>query len=328
MKLHANARLSVKGRELLVDRIENAGWSLTKAAEAAGVSDRTAHKWLARYRAEGPAGLLDRSSAPVVVPNRTDEQRIEVIASLRRLRFTGAEIAGLLGMALSTVSGILTRIGMGKLGRLGLESALRYERQRPGELLHIDVKRLGRIQGGAGKRVGDRLQRNNRSSVFTDAAGVPRRTVGWEYVHIAIDDATRLAYVEVLADEKAPTAVGFLRRAVKHYATYGITIEQLMTDNGGAYISTIHAIACRALKIRHLRTRPYRPQTNGKAERFIRTMLAGWAYGAIYRSSAERNAALAGWLNWYNTRRPHGALSHKPPIARLNELNNPLGSYT
>jgi transposase len=161
MKLHANARLSVKGRELLVDRIESAGWSPTKAAEAAGVSDRTAHKWLARYRAEGPAGLLDRSSAPVVVPNRTDEQRIEVITSLRRLRFTGAEIAGLPGMALSTVSGILTRIGMGKLGRLGLEPAQRYERQRPGELLHIDVKRLGRIQGGAGKRVGDRLKRSN-----------------------------------------------------------------------------------------------------------------------------------------------------------------------
>jgi transposase InsO family protein len=328
MKLHANARLSVKGRELLVDRIESAGWSPTKAAEAAGVSDRTAHKWLARYRAEGPAGLLDRSSAPVVVPNRTDEQRIEVITSLRRLRFTGAEIAGLPGMALSTVSGILTRIGMGKLGRLGLEPAQRYERQRPGELLHIDVKRLGRIQGGAGKRVGDRLKRSNRSSVLADAAGVPRRTVGWEYVHIAIDDATRPAYVEVLADEKAATAVGFLRRAVKHYATYGITIEQLITDNGSAYISTIHAIACRALRIRHLRTRPYRPQTNGKAERFIRTMLAGWAYGAIYRSSTERNAALAGWLDWYNTQRPHGALSHKPPVARLNELNNPLGSYT
>jgi transposase InsO family protein len=157
---------------------------------------------------------------------------------------------------------------------------------------------------------------------------VPRKTVGWEYVHIAIDDATRLAYVEVLTDEKAVTAVGFLRRAVRYYAGYGITVETLITDNGSAYRSTIHAIACHTLRIRHLRTRPYRPQTNGKAERFIRTMLGGWAYGAIYRDSHERTAALTGWLEFYNRRRPHGALSHKPPIARLNELNNLLGSYT
>ena len=326
MKLHANARLSVKGRELLVDRVENAGWSLAQAAEAAGVSDRTAGKWVGRYRAEGSAGLMDRSSAPAVVANRTDERRLEVIAALRRLRMTGAEIAECLQMAHSTISGILTKIGMGKLGRLGLEAAQRYERARPGELIHIDVKKLGRIQSGAGHRI--TAQRGRYTSRRRDAAGVRRSTVGWEYVHIAIDDATRLAYVEVLADEKAPTAVGFLRRALKHYATYGITVKQLITDNGGAYISTVHAIACRALRIRHLRTRPYRPQTNGKAERFIRTMLAGWAYGAIYRSSAERNAALTGWLDWYNTRRPHGALSHKPPLARLNELNNLLGSYT
>jgi transposase InsO family protein len=327
MKLHANARLSVKGRELLVGRIESAGWSLTQAAEAAGVSDRTAGKWLARYRTEGPEGLLDRCSAPAIVANRTDEQRIEVIAALRRLRFTGAEIAELLGMALSTVSGILTRIGMGKLGRIGLEPAKRYERERPGELIHIDVKKLGRIQGGAGKRVRDGLHKHY-NPVLADAAGVRRKTVGWEYVHVAIDDATRLAYVEVLADEKAITAIGFLRRALAHFAAYGITVERLITDNGSAYRSTVHAIACRALEIRHLRTRPYRPQTNGKAERFIRTLLGGWAYGAIYRDSAERNAALAGWLDFYNRRRPHGALSHKPPIARLNELNNLLGSYT
>jgi transposase InsO family protein len=327
MKLHGNARLSVKGRELLVNRIESAGWSLSTAAEAAGISDRTAAKWLARYRAEGRAGLLDRSSAPCVVANRTDERRVEVIAALRRLRFTGAEIAELLGMALSTVSGILTRVGMGKLGRLGLEPAQRYERARPGELIHVDVKKLGRIQGGAGHRfTGKPGQRY--TGTRTDLEGRARNVVGWEYVHIAIADATRLAYVEVLHDEKAPTAVGFLRRAVKHYASYGITVERLITDNGGAYISTIHALACRALRIRHLRTRPYRPQTNGKAERFIRTMLAGWAHGAIYRSSSERNAALAGWLDWYNIRRPHGALSHKPPIARLNELNNLLGSYS
>jgi transposase InsO family protein len=321
MKLHANARLSVKGRELLVDRVERRGWSLTEAAEAAGVSDRTASKWLGRYRAEGPGGLLDRSSAPVVVSNRTDERRVEVIAALRRLRMTGAEIAETLGMALSTVSGILTRIGMGKLGRVGLEPAQRYERGRPGELIHIDVKKLGRI-ARPGHRVFGRQIR------ATKGHHSQRFNLGWEFVHIAIDDATRLAYVEVLADEKAITAVGFLRRAVKHFNAYGIGVKSLITDNGNAYRSTVHAIACRTLGIRHLRTKPYRPQTNGKAERFIRTMLAGWAYGAIYRSSAERNAALAGWLDWYNTRRPHGALSHKPPVARLHQLNNLLGSYS
>jgi transposase InsO family protein len=326
MRLHGNARLGVKGRELLVERIES-GWSLSAAAEAAGISERTARKWLARYRAEGPTGLLDRSSAPALVANRTEERRIEAIAALRRLRFTGAEIAELLGMALSTVSGILTRIGMGKLGRLGLEPAQRYERQRPGELIHIDVKKLGRIQGGAGKRVRGGTHSHYNPTV-TDREGVRRNTVGWECVHVAIDDATRLAYVEVLPDEKATTAVGFLRRAIKHYASYGITVERLITDNGSPYRSAMHAIACRTLGVRHLRTRPYRPQTNGKAERFIRTLLSGWAYGAIYASSAQRNAALSGWIDFYNRRRPHGALSHKPPIARLNELNNLLGTYT
>ncbi len=324
MKMHANARLSLKGRELLIDRVENAGWSLSAAAEAAGISDRTARKWIARYRAEGRDGLLYPSSAPAVVANRTDERRVEVIAALRRLRFTGAEIAELLEMALSTVSGILTRIGMGKLGRLGLEPAQRYERARPGELIHIDVKKLGRIHGGAGKRM---TGYRHYTPEKRDAAGVDRRTVGWEYVHVAIDDATRLAFVEVLTDETAITAVGFLRRAIAHYASYGIMVERLITDNGSAYRSTVHAIACRTLGIRHLRTRPYRPQTNGKAERFIRTLLGGWAYGAIYRSSDERKAALPGWLDFYNRRRPHGALSHKPPLARLNELNNLLGSY-
>jgi transposase InsO family protein len=326
MKMHANARLSLKGRELLIDRVEDAGWSLSAAAEAAGISDRTARKWIARYRAEGRDGLLDRSSAPQTVANRTEERRVEVIAALRRLRMTGAEIAESLDMALSTVSGILTRIGLGKLGRIGLEPAQRYQRARPGELIHIDVKKLGRIHQGAGKRVTG-IKRNPRRT-RRDADGHDRNVIGWEYVHVCIDDATRLAYVEVLSDEKAITAVGFLRRAVSHFASYGITVERLITDNGSAYRSNIHAIACRALRIRHLRTRPYRPQTNGKAERFIRTMLGGWAYGAIYRDSTERNAALTGWLDFYNRRRPHGALSHKPPLARLNELNNLLGSYS
>ena len=325
MRLHANAKLSVKGRELLIDRVQVAGWSLTQAAEAAGVSDRTARKWLSRYRAEGPAGLADRSSAPARVANRTEERRIEAIAALRRLRMTGAEIAEVLCMAHSTVSGILTKIGMGKLGRLGLEPAVRYERERPGELIHIDVKKLGRIHDGAGHRVSGKRGRYTGSR--TDAEGARRKTVGWEFVHVAIDDATRLAYVEVLGDEKAVTAIAFLRRAVEHFSSYGMTVEQLITDNGSAYRSTVHAIACRTLGIRHLRTRPYRPQTNGKAERFIRTMLGGWAYAAIYRDSRERIAALSGWLDFYNRQRPHGAIGHKPPIARLHERNNLLGSY-
>jgi transposase InsO family protein len=311
MKLHANARLSLKGRELLVDRILVAGWSLSAAAEAAGISERTARKWLARHRAEGKEGLLDRSSAPAVVANRTDERRVEAIAALRRVRFTGAEIAELLGMALSTVSGILTRIGMGKLGRLGLEPAVRYERQRPGELIHIDVKKLGRI-GRPGHRVnGDRRTRT--------------RGIGWEFVHVCVDDATRLAYVEVLDDEKATTAAGFLGRAVAHYRAHGIQVERVMTDNGSCYRALIHALACKALRIKHLRTRPYRPQTNGKAERFIRTMLGGWAYGAIYGSSAQRTAALDGWLWTYNHRRRHQAIGRQTPINRLNNL---LGSYS
>jgi transposase InsO family protein len=226
----------------------------------------------------------------------------------------------------TTVSGILTRLGLGRLGRLGLEPARRYERSRPGELVHVDVKKLGRIEGGAGKRItGQRLKTNPRRR---DGSGVDRYRVGWEYVHVCVDDATRLAYVEVLADEKASTAVGFLRRAVRFFRRHGVTVERVLTDNGSAYRSAIHALACRALGLRHLRTRPRRPQTNGKAERFIRTMLAGWAYGAIYGSSAERTAALEGWLWRYNFRRPHGALGRKTPAARLRELNNPLGSYT
>jgi transposase InsO family protein len=327
MKVHANAPLGPKGRLAMVLRVVERGWSVTEAAGAAGVSDRTCSKWVRRYRASGEDGLLDRCSSPATVANRTDERRIEAIAALRRLRLTGAEIAECLGMALSTVSGILQRIGMGKLGRPGLEPAQRYERARPGELMHIDVKKLGRIHGGAGKRVTG-VKRNPRKTRRDKVAGFDRQIIGWEYVHIAIDDATRLAYVEVLADEKAVTAVGFMRRAIKHYATYGITVERVITDNGSAYRSAVHAIACRTLAIRHIRTRPYRPQTNGKAERFIRTLLGGWAYGVIYRDSAERTAALAGWMDFYNRRRPHGALSHKPPIVRLNELNNLLGTYT
>jgi transposase InsO family protein len=293
------------------------GWTLAQAAAAAGVSVRTLSKWLRRYREEGEDGLLDRSSAPRSVPARTPEERVAVVAALRRLRMTAAEIAETLSMPVSTVSTVLSRIGLGKLSRLEPpEPANRYERRRPGELLHVDVKKLGRI-GRPGHRVnGDRRTRT--------------RGIGWEFVHIAIDDATRLADVEVLDDEKATTATGFLRRAVAHFAAYGIRVERVITDNGSAYVSLLHRLACKALGRKHLRTRPYRPRTNSKAERFIRTLLAGWAYAAIYRDSDERRRALASWLDYYNRRRPHGSLSHQPPLHRLEALrrNNLAGSYT
>jgi transposase InsO family protein len=321
MKLHRNAALSWNGRRRLAERVVEQGWTVLSAAAAAGVSVRCARKWVGRYRAAGEAGLVDRSSAPKLVANRTAPERIAVIAKLRALRMTAAEIAEALQMPLSTVSGILTRIGMGRLGRIGLEPAVRYERSRPGELVHVDVKKLGRIVGGAGWRVRGGPQHKN--PVRTDAAGKTRRTVGYEYVHIAVDDHSRLAYAEVLPDEKALTAIGFLKRAVAFYRRYGIQVDAILTDNGPAYISIAHALACRQLRLKHLRTRAYRPQTNGKAERFIRTMLNGWAYGAIYGTSHERTQALDGWLWHYNHQRRHSALGHQPPVSRTNLL----GSY-
>ena len=315
MRLHGNARTCPHGRRLAIRRLEQ-GWTLGRAAEAAGVSVRTISKWRRRYRREGEQGLFDRSSAPAQIPHRTPEERVQVIARLRRERLTGWEIAQRLGMPLSTVSTILNRIGLGRLSRLEPpEPPNRYQRERPGELVHVDVKKLGRI-GRPGHRVhGDRRTRS--------------RGIGWEYVHVAVDDATRLAYVEVLEDEKAVTAVAFLRRAVAHFADYGIRVERVMTDNGSCYRSVVHALACRALGLRHLRTRPYRPRTNGKAERFIRTMLGGWAYGAIYQNSAQRRRALPAWLDFYNHRRPHGSLSRQAPLERLHSLRNNLaGSYT
>jgi len=289
------------------------GWSLAVAAEAAGVSERSAWKWVDRFRCEGEQGLQDRSSAPASVPSRTSAEREQLIVSLRELRFTSPEIAETLGMPLSTVGAVLARHGLGKLPRLRPdEPANSYERPRPGELVHVDVKKLGKI-GRAGHRVnGDRRTR--------------KRGIGWEFVHVAVDDATRLAYVEVLADEKAATAVGFLRRAVAFFGRYAIRVERVLTDNGPCYRAIVHALACKTLGIRHLRTRPYRPRTNGKAERFIRTLVDGWAYGAVYRSSSERSAALAGWLDWYNRLRPHRSLGRKPPLSRLAEMNNVAGT--
>jgi transposase InsO family protein len=320
MRIHGNAALTQKQRERLARRVLDEGWTITSAAMAAEVSRQTAGKWVARFRKKGVEGLTDRSSAPANVHNRTAEGEVEVIEALRRLRFTGPEIAELLGMASSTVSAVLKRIGLGKLYRLGpKEEIRRYEKARPGELIHIDVKKLGRIgRKGPGHRVLGRGK--NRTSIGA----------GWECVHIAIDDCSRLAYAEVLADEKALTAIGFLKRALAFYRSFGVEVERLMTDNGSAYKSSVHAIACRKLGIKHSRTRPYRPQTNGKAERFIRTMLKEWAYAVVYGSSSERAGALSPWIERYNFRRRHSALGKRPPIERVQERtgNNLLGSYS
>jgi transposase InsO family protein len=325
MKLHGNAALSLNKRRRLVARVEQ-GWTQTKAAEAAEVSVRTARKWVRRHRAEGEPGLLDRSSRPHSSPSATPEQRVQLIALLRRsTRMTGAEIAEVLGMPITTVQGVLTRIGLGKRWRLDCEQVVRYERSRPGELLHVDVKKLGRITRGAGKRVTG--GGSHYTGSFTDASGRRRRKAGWEFCHVAIDDYSRLAYVELLHNERAPTAIGFLRRALEFFAGHGIDVKRVMTDNGSAYVSITHAVARHALGLKHLRTRPRRPQTNGKAERFIRTMLDDWAYGRIYASSRERQATLGPWLDYYNHRRPHGALGRQPPVTRLCG-NNLLGSYT
>ena len=322
MKLHANARTCPNSRRLLVDRVLVEGWSVAAAAEAAGVTERTVYRWLARWRVEGEAGLVDRSSRPRRVPHRTPQDRVEAIAKLRRLWMTGAEIAEVLSMALSTVSAVLARIGLGKRSRLEApEPPNRYQRQRPGELVHLDIKKLGRIsKRGAGHAV-----TGNRKSQLKVG---PKRlgATGWEFVHVCVDDATRLAYAEVLPDERGETAAGFLGRAVTWFASLGVKVERIMSDNGACYRSTAHARTCRELGMRHVFTRPYR--TNGKAERFIQTLTHRWAHGAIYGSSKERTAALPGWLTHYNYTRKHGALSHKPPAARLGELTNLARNYS
>ena len=321
MDLHANAALSLKKRQLLVRRIVEEGWSLTKAAEAAEVSERTCAKWVARYRADGEAGLLDRSSAPKRIPHRTSAERVEVIELLRRLRMTSAEIAECLGMALSTVSAVLKRIGLGKLSRLDPpEPPNRYERRHPGELVHVDIKKLGRIRGA-----GHRMTGSRRSQAKTRREGRLRGVAGWEYVHVMVDDHSRLAYVEVLDDLTSACAVAFLRRAVSWFAERGVHVRAVMSDNGSCYIAHEYADALNELGLRHLRIKPGRPRTNGKAERFIQTLLNEWAYERIYGSSDERIATLPIFLERYNFRRPHGSLGKQAPASRLNNL---VGNYS
>ncbi len=277
-------------------------------------------------RASGSVGLSVRACAVSLIalrhrggdPHAPPRKRIEAIRALRKLRLTGAEIAGLLEMALSTVSRWLKRIGLGKRSRLSPpEPPNRYERARPGELVHVDVKKLGRLRS-PGHRVRGRGQRGRVTQ--TTAKGRGRGVVGWDFVHVCVDDATRLAYVEVLPDERGRTAAGFLRRAVAWLGQRGIEVERVMSDNGSCYVSGDHAQACRGLGLRHLRTRPYRPRTNGKAERFIQTLQNDWAYGRVYASSVECTAHLQAWLDHHNYQRPHGSLSHRPPAARLAEL--------
>lgn len=303
MKLHGNARLSPYQRDLMCDRVRHQGWELQEAAEAAGCSPRTVARWLVRYDA-GEA-MTDRSSAPHRRPRRTPPELEAEIERLRRLRMTSTAIAAALQMPVSTVCAVLARLGLNRLSRLGpLEPPNRYCRRHLGELVHVDVKKLGRFRSPGHRMLGRGPGRHSGGA-------------GWDAVHVCVDDASRLAYVEVLTDERGLTAVGFLDRAVAWFAERGITVRQVMTDNGAPYLSRAWAAWCASRRVEHLRTRPYRPRTNGKAERFIQTMLREWAYAAVYRDSAHRQQALAPWLRYYNEQRPHGALGHKPPASRL-----------
>jgi transposase InsO family protein len=296
--------------------VQEQGWSLRAAAEAAGISEPRAREWLARWRS-GDRELADRRSGPRGRgPGRVDVQRERVIGELRgEVRMNAVQIAEALGMPERTVRAVIARLGLQRLAPLQPpEPANRYERPRPGELIHIDVKKLGRI-GREGHRVnGDRRTRS--------------RGIGWEFVHVCVDDCTRLAYVEVLDDERKESVTAFLTRAVAWFSGHGVQVERLMTDNGPGYRSKLHRKACQQLAIRHLFTRPYRPRTNGKAERFIRTMLDGWAYQQPYPTSAARTAALPAFLERYNTRRPHRSLNGQTPFQRLAERNKTAAAYT
>ena len=322
MNLHANSRTCPRGRVLVCRRVIEEGWSLREAAEAAGCSVRAAARWIARYR-RGDRELLDRSSRPRRCPSRLPQQRVHAIEALRRLRMTAAEIAELLDLPLSTVSLWLKRIGLGKRSRLEpLEPPNRYERRHPGEFVHVDITKLARIsRRGAGHRVtGSRESQYQRR-----VAGGRSGETGYEYVHVIIDDYSRLAYAEVLDDLTADCAIAFLRRAVAWFAERGVVVRAVMSDNGSCFTAHAYAAALHQLGLRHHRTRPYRPRTNGKAERLIQTLINESAYARLYGSSDERAATLAPYLNRYNYRRRHGSLGHQPPASRLNNL---IGNYS
>ena len=305
MNLHSGARTCPASRALLIDRAQRQGWHVTAAARAAGVSPRTAYKWIARHAREGEPGLHDRSSRPHPSPGELPLEQVCCVVFLRQTRMTGARIATSLDLPRSTVARVLQRRGLNRLKALEpREPVRRYTRRHPGELLHLDVKKLGRISGFYGHRItGDRRRR--------------RRGAGWDFVHIAIDDASRLAYAEVLANEQGDTSAAFLGRALAWFARLGIRVRQAMTDNGSGYVSACFGVACARHRLQHLRTRPYRPCTNGKAERFIQTLIREWAYVRPYRTSGIRARVLPLFLAYYNRERPHGSLSGQPPINRL-----------
>jgi transposase InsO family protein len=315
MKLHANAPHGPRGRAEMVRRVVQRTATAREVAEDFGVSERTVRKWLGRYRTEGRPGLEDRSSRPHRMPTATPPELIRQIETLRRQRWTGARIASRLGRSRSTVHRLLSQLGLERLRKLAPPRPVqRYEWAQPGELLHLDIKKLGRIG-----QVGHRITGNRRART---------RGVGWEYVHVCVDDATRAAYVEVLPNEHDTTTRGFLDRAGAWWHRLGVRIQRIMTDNGNAYRSHRFHAGCVALGTRHLFTRPYTPRTNGKAERFIQTLLREWAYSRPYHSSEDRRAWLPRWLHTYNFHRPHAALDHCPPFVRLGEQINVVGIHT
>lgn len=305
MNIHKNARLTRYGRERIVSQVEG-GQTPQAVAEAAGVCPRTVRKWVDRYRREGLSGLEDRSSRPHRLRRPTPEAIAGTIERLRRQRWTGKQIAAEVGVSPATVSRVLRRLGLNKLSALDPEPVRRYEREHPGELIHLDIKKLGRI-GSVGHRITGR-----QTGVVNRHLGI-----GWEFVHVCIDDASRVAFVQVMPDERKESAVAFLEAAVAYYAKLGICIERVMTDNGSCYRSKAFRTACKRLGLRQVFTRPYTPKTNGKAERFIQTSLREWAYARAYNNSQERTKELPHWLHRYNWHRPHGSLGSKPPISRL-----------
>jgi len=309
MNVHKNARLTPSGRAVMIGRIELQGWPVRRAAESSGVSERTAHRWLARHRLGGERRLCDRSSAPRRCPRKTSPQRITEIEQLRRQRLSGPAIARALDLPRSTVGAVLRRLGLGKLRALEpKQAANRYERAAPGELIHLDIKSLGKIDGLGHRITGDRASHSRN------------RGIGWDHLHVAIDDASRLAYTEILPSLGSEDACGFLERALAWYARLGVNVERVMTDNGSAYVSKRFAQVIRAAGVRHVRTRPFRPRTNGKAERFIQTSLREWAYARPYVSSDQRAAAVGPWTDAYNLRRPHAGIGDLSPWQRLNNL--------
>ncbi len=319
MDVHENARTTRHSRMLMVQRLAS-GWTPAAVARAQGVTARTVRKWRDRFAAEGEAGLADRSSRPHRSPTRLDGRAEEEIEALRRQRLTGPAIARQLGRPLSTVGVVLRRRGLGRLRSLDPRpSVMRYERENPGELIHIDIKKLGRIEGIGHRITGDRTGQSNRRSVG--------RGLGWEYLHVAIDDRSRLAYTQMLPSERKEDATAFLHSSLAWFKRHGVTVERVMTDNGAAYKSFAFRDALLAHGVQHKRTRPYTPRTNGKAERFIQSSIREWAYAKPFQSSAERAKAMHPWLQDYNTTRPHAALGGKPPVSRLKR-DNVLGSDT